>query len=150
LPNHYNEGVKNQPQQKGTTMTHTRLKTEIITATGNSKTVCVTAVLTALGIDADSFKFTWNERTRENVWAGILRRNGFAVRSRKSQMPRRATVGSCREAIAKLNDPTGTLYVVGVACHVLLLNAEGKTVVDTAPRKRDRRTVTRVCAVFPK
>ena len=42
------------------------------------------------------------------------------------------------------------LYIVQVEKHVLLLNAEGITVIDTDPRKRDRRKVRGVWGLFPK
>jgi len=113
------------------------------------KTVCVTACLTALGIPVDAFQVT---STDKNVCAfeGVIRRNGFALRSRKSAMPKRATVGNCRKAIAKLDDPVGTHYVVHVRGHLLLLDSEGKTVVDTAPRKRDKRGILRIHAAWRK
>jgi len=126
----------------------TGLDSHIIRKNGNKKTVCVSHVLAAFGIAPDTYKNTWNARTRQNVWEGILRRNGYAVRSRKSSLP--STVGAARAKIATLNDPAGTRYVITVKGHVLLLDANGKTIVDTAPRKRDRRTIVKVCAVFPK
>tara|TARA_R110000822_G_scaffold52897_1_gene136668 strand:+ start:280 stop:498 length:219 start_codon:yes stop_codon:yes gene_type:complete len=68
-------------------------------------------------------------------------------------MKKGATMGSLRTVIAAYTkDPPGTLYMVslgyGGECHVILLDGGGATLVDTDPRKRDRRKVLDVRAVF--
>ena len=130
-------------------MTYTKLPDHIRRSSGSHKTVCVTACLTALGIPVNAFHST---STRKNVhaWQGVVRRNGFALRSRKSRIPRGASVGACRRAIAKLGDPAGTRYLVHVDRHLLLLDSDGSTLVDTAPKKRDRRKVLGIYAVWAK
>jgi hypothetical protein len=127
---------------------HTHRKTTV-GVYSSSKTVCVTACLTAIGIDLNAFHST---STAKNIdaYEGVIMRNGFALRSRKSSMPKGASVGACRKAIQKLDDPRGTLYLVRIAAHVLLLDASGETVVDTAPRQRDRRAIMKIHAIFPK
>ena len=131
---------------------HVRLASHIVRKK-SKKTVCVTACLTALGIDVDAFQST---STRKNTFAyeGVIRRHGFALRSRKSLMPKRPTVGNCREAIRKLDDPAGTLYVAvlryGTVAHLVLIGADGKTLVDTAPRSVDKRRVVKISAVWKK
>lgn len=121
------------------------LKQHIYYDNGRSKTVCTSAVLAAFGISPDRYHYsgTWGDVER------ILRRQGFAVRSRRSRLPKGCSVGQARKAIAKLKDPEGTRYYVGVPGHAMLLDNTGATVVDTAPRKRDRRPVLRIYAVFP-
>jgi hypothetical protein len=116
---------------------------------GSMKTVCVTACLTALGIPVDAFQST---STRKNVTAyhGVIRRHGFALRSRKSSIPRNASVGRARRAIASFNDPIGTVYIVRVQGHLLLVDDRGATIVDTSPRQRDRRQVVEIHAVWSK
>lgn len=126
----------------------TQLNQHINRPNGNAKTVCVSRVLGFFGISPEKYKNTYNARTGKNVWEGILRRNGFAVRSRKSSLP--STVGATRLKLSKLDDPKGTLYVVGVDKHILLLDSTGETIVDTDPRKRDRRVIKKVYAVYPK
>lgn len=113
------------------------------------KTVCVTAALTAIGIPVNAFQVT---STQKNVTAyeGVIRRNGYALRSRLSSVGKRPTVGGIRSKLAKLDDPVGTLYLVMVRGHVLLLDKKGKTVVDTDPRKVDKRSVLRIHAVWKK
>ena len=114
---------------------------------------CVEACLTALGVPRSSYRWTWNGR--DNVWTGILRRHGFAVRSRKSAVRapkgKRVTVGTLRAAIqaGRLdNVPDGAMFIARVKSHVLLLDRQGRTVVDTDPRVRDRRTLLSVVAVW--
>lgn len=133
-------------------MEYIKLQKHIVHSSGRSKTVCVTACLTALGVRLDSFHYTGTVQgtQREN----ILRRSGYCVRSRLSSMPKNPTIGKCRAAINKLQDPPGTRYLVIVDgsgyCHAMLLKSDGSTLVDTDPRKRDKRKVVSVKAVFRK
>jgi hypothetical protein len=71
----------------------------------------------------------------------------FSVRSVKSKMAK--TVGGSRAAMATVAaaDSSIVAFVVVIAGHVLVCNRDGKTVVDTAPRKNDRRKVRFVKAV---
>ena len=109
-------------------------------------TPCASAVLTALGVSG--FRWTWNGKN--NTWVDVLRRNGFAVRSRRSRLPRSCSVGKARERLAGMDDGPRTVYAVVVPSHVLLLSRDGRTLIDTAPRKRDRRQVCKVYAIFRK
>ena len=128
----------------------TILDDHITYASGERKTVCVTACLTALGVPVGGFHYTG--KLNDSRRTAILNRHGYAVRSRRSSLPKHATIGTARKAIRKLNDPQGTLYLVQVSgsgyCHAMLLNATGATVVDTAPRKRDKRRVHSIHAVW--
>ena len=71
----------------------------------------------------------------------------FSVRSVQSRMAK--TVGGSRQSMAKIaaTDSTIVAFVVVVAGHVLVCNRDGKTIVDTAPRKNDRRKLRFVRAV---
>ena len=117
---------------------------------GNGKTVCTSHVLAHFGIAPETYHYSAFIKQIANV----LRRNGYAVRSRNSRIEKAkaSTVGAVRKAIRKNNwgDPKGTRYLVYVPGHVLLIDETGKTTVDTWPRKRDRRQVTQICAVFAK
>jgi hypothetical protein len=114
---------------------------------GKWKTICVTACLTALGVPFDGFKVT-GPLQRPNYMA-IMARFGLSARSRKSFMPKGATIGACRSAIAKLNEDAVYFIVVhgNGYCHAMLLNSDGKTLVDTDPRKRDKRKVHSIHAI---
>jgi len=126
-----------------------RLAKHVRTDGGNFKGVCVSACLSYFGIQPDQYKYTWSKRVGNNHHA-ILRRFGWAVRSRKSTLLKGTkTVGSVRRAIAAYEDYTpDMMYMVHVSAHVLLLNSKGETVVDTSPRKVDRRRVLNVVAIF--
>jgi len=127
------------------------MKDHIEYANGKAKTVCVTTVLVALGVPFDGFKYTWNGK--KNIWPEILRRAGYAVRSRASRLPRVCTVGKSRAIIAAMDDAPGTMYAVTVrtvaGSHLMLLNDKGQTVVDTAPRHRDARRIAKISAIIP-
>lgn len=127
------------------------LKDHITHASGRGKTVCVTACLTALGVPFDSYHYTGS--AYDNVRESILRRNGYAVRSRLSAVGGMISIGAARKKIKQLRDPAGTRYLVVVstgkrATHAMLLDADGETIVDTAPRKRDKRRILSIKAVF--
>jgi len=134
-------------------MKHIRLKEHIRHASGKPKTVCMTACLTALGVPVENFHYTGSIGNSKHE--AILRRHGYAVRSRKSKLPKTATMGKVREAIKnRMSDPIGTFYFVILwsdsYCHAILLDDDGNTVVDTDPRKRDKRKVHTIHAIFPK
>ena len=67
-----------------------------------------------------------------------------------SKMPKGATVGKCRTKLAQIaqDEPQIKGFVVRVQSHVLVLDRKGRTVVDTAPRKRDARRVRGVMAIM--
>lgn len=129
--------------------TITRLSDSITTKGGNFKGVCVSACLSYFGIHPNDYKYTWSKRVGNNHHA-ILRRFGWSVRSRKSALLKGTkSVGSVRKLIAGYTDyTTDVMYMVHIRGHVLLLDSSGKTVVDTAPRKVDRRHVVNVVAIF--
>jgi len=135
---------------KSNKVNHTLLKGHITHKSGRQKTVCVTACLTALGVNVNDFHYTGGigDSTREN----ILRKHGYAVRSRMSLMGKNPTMGKVRKAIQKLKDSQSTKYLVIVYgrgySHAILLNRSGNTIVDTAPKLRDKRKVFSIKAIF--
>ena len=108
------------------------------------RTGCASAVLNHFGVSG----VTWNNRIQKNVWADTLRRNGFSVRSCKS-VTKSSTVGGARKDLLNLANSDLTIlgFVIRVKGHVLLLDRLGNTIVDTAPRKADRRKLQAVMAV---
>ena len=108
---------------------------------GNLKTICVGRVLERLGIPQSSYKFTWNERTKKNVWKGILNRKGFSYRSVRSKFKKgRISVAHVRRLASSVLDET--LFIIQVKGHVLMINGKGRVIVDTDYReKRDCREV---------
>jgi hypothetical protein len=117
-------------------------------AHAGAKTICTSHVLAAFGIDASAYHYSGKLAQR----CAILRRHGFAARSRLSRLPKNCSVGQARARILAQSwgDPAGTRYMIRVNGHALLLDHLGQTIVDTAPRKRDRRKILDIRAVFPK
>lgn len=109
-------------------------KREKLLKEADSKTICTSAVLTALGIDINKIRYS----QCIGDMARILRNNGFSIRSRKSSIPKNSTVSSIRDRVSKFGFP---FYLIKVENHVLLLGNKGQTLIDTDPRKRDRRKV---------
>lgn len=116
-------------------------------ASGRMVTVCTTAVLAEFGIRGGiRYCDSRNDVKRH------LRKNGWAVRSRNSAcgLYRKrggVSVGQVRERIRKLAAPHTARFYVSVLGHAMLLDNQGRTIVDTAPRKRDRRTVYHISLV---
>jgi len=119
------------------------------------RTPCTSAVLRYLGVTNWRYSQHMIDMTR------ILRNNGYAVRSRRSQAgltikPEGCPTVSQLRKMIKTNKVEGvikegremiTQYVVAVNGHVLLLDWTGATVVDTDPRGGDRRRVRAIYAV---
>jgi hypothetical protein len=118
----------------------------------SAKTVCVSAALAYFGVTPDMYTVT---STNKNLRAyhGILRRHGLGVRSRASATRKAKSVGQLRKLLPKVakNETENVVgYLVAVPSHVLVLDINGVTVVDTAPRKRDARKLVQVHAIVAK
>jgi len=125
------------------------LADHVRTGGGNFNGVCVSACLSYLGIKPNSYKFTWSKRTGNDSALAIMRRFGYAVRSRKTAFKKATTVSALKKAIKGYTDLSDNVYYyVGVKGHALLLDGNGNVLVDTDPRQRDRRRVFKVKAVF--
>ena len=136
------------------TITTSPLKDHVMRFDGpflrSAKTVCVSAVLDYLGIRPHQYHSTYTHKSG-NRWDQILRRFGYAVRSRRSRLPKR--MDKLKPALRRLNDPHGTVYAVTVWVdddwsHLVLLNKYGQVLVDTNPRLVDCRKVVTVRAIF--
>jgi hypothetical protein len=71
----------------------------------------------------------------------------YSIRSVKSSMKK--TVGGSRAAMTKYaaeRSPMG--FVIFVDGHVIAMNRNGSTAVDTDPRKNDRRPIEEAYAVY--
>lgn len=113
-----------------------------------NKNVCGLMVAKALKVDDTvNYLHTINDLVR-------AARNKYTVRSRSSKF-RGKSVGGSRERLVKEIDKTckkeGAAvygYIIRVDGHVLFVDGYGDTVVDTAPRKRDRRKITHAYIVY--
>lgn len=110
---------------------------------GRMKTICTSNVLAYFGIPASSYKYSDCITDIKR----ILRKNGWSVRSRMSALVgnKKTSIGALRKRIADLGESGA--YYVGIPGHAMLLDSMGRTIVDTAPRKRDRRQVIHVSKV---
>ena len=79
----------------------TYLSEHVHTPGGNFKGVCVSAVLAFFGIAPNQYRYTWSKK-KGNNYDAILRRFGYAVRSRKSAFKKAKTVSQ----LSKLITPT--------------------------------------------
>ena len=112
-----------------------------------NKNKCALAVAERLHV-ADEVRYlhTWGDimRAVRKLWS--MRSVASAVGLTKQPK----TVGAMRKKlvdVAKKN-PDLLHYLILVEGHVLLINRDGTTHVDTAPRKRDRRQVLSVYGVY--
>jgi len=110
------------------------------------KTVCVSTCLNFLGISADTYKYT-STKTDRMAYKGVMRRKGLSVRSRKSELkvggkngcPTMTTVKSnLRKSDYGRNDLFMVIGYQKTCAHMMILNGEGNTVIDTAPGKKWR------------
>lgn len=107
-----------------------------------NKNICVLAVAKALGAD--------NETRYLHTYEDLVRalRTRYIVRSRTSNVKGK-TVGKAREKLASLADDVNAIgFIVRVQGHVMLLDSQGKTIVDTDPRKRDKRKVLNAYVIY--
>lgn len=105
-----------------------------------NKNVCALAVAKALGVDG-LVRYLHNIDDIKRA-AGMR----YSVRSRRSAL-KGDTVGSLR---SKCKAQGALCFIVWIQGHVLLLDSNGATAVDTDSRKNDRRKVRGVWGVFPK
>jgi len=113
-------------------------------ASGRWKTVCTSAVLDFFGIGTDRYHYSGSVADMLR----ILSANGWSYGSRRSSIPKDASVGKLRPWLNKRQERG--VYIVKVHGHVLLLNCLGTTIVDTAPRLRDRRKVQLIYRIVRK
>ena len=111
-----------------------------------NKNACALAVASALGV-GDVTRYL---HTLEDLQRAI--RSMYSLRSVKTavKVTPYTTLGSIRKNLQDHNKKADACmaYVAHVDGHVLLLSHEGKTIIDTAPVKRDRRKVLNIYGVY--
>ena len=111
-----------------------------------NKNACGLAVACALGVgDATQYLHTWKDLQRAIRSMYSFRSVKAAVRVKPD-----TTLGSIRKNLQEHSKNTEycMAYVAHVEGHVLLLTHEGRTIIDTAPVKRDRRKVLNIYGVY--
>jgi hypothetical protein len=124
-------------------MTISRLKfKENSNNTANqNQNICALAVAQYLRVDK---KVRYLHKLPDLIRAA---RFDFKVVSRMTAAKAKGkSVGAIRKNLAAIG---AMLFIVRVDGHVMLLHGNGETLIDTAPRKRDRRKVTHVYAIYP-
>lgn len=114
-----------------------------------NKNVCALAVAQVLRVDDEvRYLHTWGDMLRavRKLWS--MRSVASVVGATK----RDKSVGAIRGDLMKhaAKNPDVSSYVIRVDGHVLLIDRKGRTLVDTAPRLRDRRKVLNVYGVYVK
>lgn len=101
-----------------------------------NKNICGLAVATTLGVSNNvNYLHTMDDIVR-------AARTKFTTRSRLSRLGKKKSIGACRAKLEKIATPETVGFLIGIAGHVLLVDAQGETITDTDPRQRDRRAIT--------
>ena len=123
-----------------------KMRNESNNETNPNKNVCALAVAKLLLCDKQTrYLHNWGDLQRaiRSLWS---------MRSVKSYVKATpdSTVGSLRKAMHDYATKEQHLiaYVIRVEGHVLMIDRNGKTLVDTAPRKRDKRKVLDITGVY--
>lgn len=123
-----------------------QMRKESNNASNTNKNVCALAVARLLCCDQQTrYLHNWSDLQRaiRSLWS---------MRSVKSYVKAKpdSTVGSLRKAMHDYATKEQHLiaYVIRVEGHVLMIDRNGKTLVDTAPRKRDRRKVLDITGIY--
>ncbi|HEY5657003.1 MAG TPA: hypothetical protein VIY27_04365 [Myxococcota bacterium] len=125
-------------------MTRDDYRADSNNASNPNRNLCALAVCEAFGT-ATSTRYL-------HTMGDIVRciRTRYTVRSRRSSV-RGRTVGAIRGQLARVAaDAPGRVvgFVVGVPGHVLVMASDGRTLIDTSPKQRDRRRVTHLYVVY--
>ena len=133
--------------QKQKTMTvetrNNRTLEDHINHNKGTKTVCVTTCLNFFNIPFDSYHYTSSDR---NIYTykNVLRRFGWSVRSRKSEFKalKPITMTQLRRNMKKSEYTENDFFIVSgyqsKCAHLMVLNGNGETVIDTAEGKKWR------------
>ena len=115
-----------------------------------NKNWCGLTVANALGVaDATLYLHTWSDLARAIRTCWSFR----SVKTTLKVKPYQTTVGAARVRIKRkgINKPSTsdpTAYVVMVDHHVLMLDQQGNTIIDTDPRERDARKIHKIYGVY--
>ena len=116
--------------------------------TKGSKKVCVSTCLNFFGIPMDGYSYTSSHKNI-NAYMNVLRRFGYSVRSRKSEFKalKFPTMTQLKSNMRKSKYGVNDYFVVSgfqaKVAHLMVLNGNGDTIIDTAPKSKWRiRTVS--------
>ena len=128
------------------------LKDHVYYKSNSAKTVCVTTCLNFFNIPINSYKYTSSFKNKE-AYKNVLRRNGYSVRSRNTELKVKKggiTLTQLKRNIKVSNYTENDLFIVYLfqskTAHLIVLNGNGNTIIDTAPKCRWK--VLKVSIVF--
>lgn len=143
---------KNNKKMANLTLKNLTLKNHIYYNSKSTKTVCVTTCLNFFNIPIDSYKYTSSLKNKE-AYKNVLRRNGYSVRSRNTEFKVKKggiTLTQLKRNIKLSHYTEKDLFIVYVfqskTAHLIVLNGNGNTIIDTAPKCRWK--VLKVSIVF--
>lgn len=109
---------------------------------GGTKTVCVSTCLSFLGIHPDEYNYT-SSKTNNFLFIDIIRRKGFSVRSKMSELKLKSwdtNTTDARRALKKSKYGSDDYFLfVGqrrTYAHAIIMDGNGKTIIDTSPSSR--------------
>jgi hypothetical protein len=108
---------------------------------GGAKTVCVSTCLAFFGIMPNEYVYT-SSKGNVNAYENVLRRKGYSVRSRKSEfgIKKIVTMTELRRKLKSSDYTANDLFIVvgyqRKSAHLMVLNGNGETVIDTAPNSK--------------
>jgi hypothetical protein len=110
-----------------------------------NQNICAQRVAQYIGVSSNvRYLHTYEDLLRAS-------RTQWSTRSRLSQLGKNPTVGGSRAKLSNIMQAENALgAIIMVKGHVLFMDRNGKTIVDTAPRKRDARSLKKVHLIFPK
>lgn len=110
-----------------------------------NKNLCGLAVAQALGVGDDT---RYLHTIRDLTYAIRKRWSCRSVKTALRVKPGSTTVSQAAKAMREHRADGLVAYVVIVKGHAMLMHADGRVAVDTAPRKTDRRKVGLVYGVY--
>ena len=116
------------------------MKEHKIYENGNKKTVCVSACLSFFDIQPTEYRYTYT-KNNSFAWVNVLRRK-YSVRSRMSEfkITKNDTMTTLRNSMKKSRYGVNDFFIVSgyqkTTAHLMVLNGNGETVIDTAKGMR--------------
>ena len=124
------------------TLLHRQLDDHIRYGNGNHKTVCVSTCLSYFGIKPNEYRYTTSRNNLEQ-YVSVLRRKGYAVRSRMTEFKvksRGTTMTKLKAEMRKSKYGASDMFIVHGTqtrvAHLMVLNGNGEIIIDTAPNKK--------------
>lgn len=106
-----------------------------------TKTVCVSTCLSFFNIPLNGYSYTSSHKN-VSAYINVLRRFGYSVRSKKSEFKalKHPTMTQLKKNMRKSSYTQNDYFVVhgtqAKVAHLMVLDGNGNTVIDTAPKSK--------------